>query len=198
MTTKHLFLIGFNLVYLFGFAGYYVYIKNFEFLWYVAVLLFFFILIATTLHKTKFNLITLSGLSLWGLLHMAGGGIKIAGDVLYGHTLIPLLGEGELTILKYDQLVHFFGFGVATLVIYQLLKPQLRTDANWQMIAFILIISGAGLGVLNEIVEFVAVLVFTDTNVGGYYNTSLDLIFNTLGALAMTGWLCRRHIFDRV
>ncbi len=41
-----------------------------------------------------------------------------------------------------------------------------------------------GLGVLNELIEFSAVLVFPDTNVGGYFNTALDLVFNTLGALA--------------
>jgi hypothetical protein len=40
-----------------------------------------------------------------------------------------------------------------------------------------------GLGAVNEIIEFVAVLSVPDTNVGGYLNTALDLIFNALGAI---------------
>ena len=40
-----------------------------------------------------------------------------------------------------------------------------------------------GLGSLNEIIEFAAVLSFENTNVGGYVNTALDLCFNTLGAI---------------
>ena len=39
-----------------------------------------------------------------------------------------------------------------------------------------------GLGALNEIVEFTAVLTVPNTNVGGYYNTALDLVFNGAGA----------------
>jgi hypothetical protein len=40
-----------------------------------------------------------------------------------------------------------------------------------------------GLGAVNEIIEFVAVLVFPQTNVGGYANTALDLVFNSFGAI---------------
>ena len=35
----------------------------------------------------------------------------------------------------------------------------------------------------DEIIEFIAVLSVPDTNVGGYYNTALDLCFNALGAV---------------
>jgi putative membrane protein len=45
-----------------------------------------------------------------------------------------------------------------------------------------------GLGALNEIVEFAAVVASPSTGVGGYYNTALDLVFNGLGAtLAVIG-----------
>ena len=40
-----------------------------------------------------------------------------------------------------------------------------------------------GLGAVNEIIEFTAVLAVPDTNVGGYYNTALDLCFNAGGAV---------------
>jgi len=177
------FLILFNLAYILGFTAYYVAIRNFEFLWYVAVLVFFFALIISTIKRSKFDYIILWSLSLWGLMHMAGGGVVVAGDVLYAFPLIPIAGSGDLFILKYDQFVHFFGFGVATLVVHHLLKPYLNEKTNWKVVYPILVVAGAGLGVLNEIVEFVAVLVFSETGVGGYANMALDLVFNTLGAV---------------
>lgn len=48
-------------------------------------------------------------------------------------------------------------------------------------------LAAMGLGAVNEMIEFSAVLLVPDTNVGGYVNTALDLCFNALGAaLAMT------------
>ena len=177
-------MFAFTFLYTSVFTIYYVSIQNFEFLWYVVVMLFFFILIASTLHRSKFSDPILWGLSIWGLLHVAGGGVIVAGDVLYAFQLIPFVQNGEFTILKYDQFVHFFGFGIATLVGYHLLKPYLKEVVNWKVLYFLIILIGAGFGVLNELVEFVAVLIFPQTGVGGYINTSLDLVFNTVGAIA--------------
>jgi len=178
------FLVFFNLLYVTSFASYYVSIRNYEFLWYVAVLVFFFLLIGLTLRRSGFDYVILWGLSIWGLLHMAGGGIIANGDVLYALPLIPLIDTGEFVILKYDQFVHFFGFAVATLVVHHLLKPYLHDGTNWKVVYPILIAAGMGLGALNEIVEFVAVVTVPDTGVGGYFNTALDLVFNTFGAMA--------------
>lgn len=189
-------LFFFNLIYIVGFAAYYLRIKNYEFLWYVSVVVFFFLLIGLTLRKTNFNHVVLWGISLWGLLHMAGGGIIVKGSILYALPLIPIVGSGELLILKYDQAVHFFGFAVATLVVYHLLRPYLTTTTNWKVVYPILIAAGAGLGSLNEIIEFTAVLSLSNTGVGGYSNTVLDLIFNTLGAIAAVIFIHfrRKHI----
>jgi hypothetical protein len=41
-----------------------------------------------------------------------------------------------------------------------------------------------GLGALNEVLEFVAVLTIPETNVGGYENTGWDLVANLGGVLA--------------
>lgn len=179
-----LYLLVFNLLYVIGFAAYYISIKNFEFLWYVLVLVFFLVLIVSTLHKTKFDYIILWGLSIWGLLHMAGGGVPVGDSVLYGYELLPLLDNGgDFFILKFDQLVHVFGFGVATLVVYHMLKPYLKENTRWGVIYFILIVAGSGLGALNEIVEFAAFITLSETGVGGYANNALDLVFNTVGAI---------------
>jgi hypothetical protein len=177
-------LVAFNLFYIAAFAAYYFSIRNYEFLWYVATLVFFFVLIAITLKRSKFDYTILWGLSFWGLLHMAGGGVIVNGEVLYRLHLIPVVGSGDLFVLKFDQFVHFYGFGVATFVVHHLLRPYLNEKTNWKVVYPILIAAGSGLGVLNEIVEFTAFVSLSETGVGGYENTLLDLIFNTLGASA--------------
>ena len=178
-----IFLLIFNLIYIIVFTTYYLIIKNYEFLWYVMVLVFFAVLIILTIRKSNFDYIILGGLSIWGLLHMAGGGVIIQGKVLYAFHLIPIIDSGEIFILKYDQLVHFFGFGVSTLVGFHLLKPYLNDKVNWKIVYSALVLIGMGFGALNELVEFIAVILFDRTGVGGYYNSALDLTFNTLGAI---------------
>jgi len=179
----HIILGVLNAIYIIAFAWYYIGIKNYEFLWYVAVLVFFFLLIFLTLHRSKFDYTILIGLSIWGFLHMAGGGIIVNGNVLYAYHIIDIFERGDIYILKFDQFVHAFGFFVATLVGYSLLKPYLNKDTNYKVVYFLLICVGMGLGALNEIVEFIAVVVFPSTGVGGYYNTGLDLVANMLGSI---------------
>ena len=106
----------------------------------------------------------------------------INGDVLYNLMLVPITSQ----ILKYDQVVHAFGFGVATLFMWHILQPSLK-KVNWIPISIVVIMAGIGAGALNEVVEFIAVVTVPDTNVGGYINTGLDLVFNLIGAcIAMT------------
>ncbi|MGA7266168.1 MAG: hypothetical protein WBX21_00310, partial [Aestuariivirga sp.] len=81
------------------------------------------------------------------------------------------------------QLVHFYGFAVTAWMLWFILQkraPQLRrTLAVYAFPA----LASMGLGAVNEIVEFSAVMLVPHTNVGGYYNTALDLVFNALGAI---------------
>ena len=114
---------------------------------------------------------------------MLGGGVRLNGDVLYSLQLIPIVNAGELVILKFDQFVHLFGFGVTTLLAYHLLKRYLNNKVNYKVFYSALVLIGMGFGALNEIVEFAAVVAFPQTGVGGYYNTALDLVFNMLGAI---------------
>jgi hypothetical protein len=51
-------------------------------------------------------------------------------------------------------------------------------------IGLIVIMSGVGLGALNENIEFILVVLLPQTGVGGYINTSLDLCSNLFGAVA--------------
>ena len=155
-----------------------------EFVWYMITLVFFLGLIAATQRVARFPAFILWGLSLWGLAHMAGGGLIVGDGVLYSHQLLPLAGDGDLVLLKYDQIVHFYGFGVATLVLWHILRRNFPALDGTKTIYAFAILGSMGLGVLNELIEFTAVLAFPNTNVGGYFNTALDLAFNTLGALA--------------
>lgn len=187
-----------TLLYVGAFSVHYLIKGNAEFLLYVAVLVFFFGLILATIRKTEFPIGILWGLSVWGLLHMAGGGITVGDTVLYGAPLIPIAGSGELFILKYDQAVHAFGFAMATLVMWHLTRPYLQTGTY---IGYVLVaLAGMGLGVVNELVEFAAVLIVPETGVGGYANTALDLVFNTIGAIgAVVGvYLYRRTEQKRI
>ena len=191
---KYLYPIIFSLFYVGGFSVYYLFIGDWEFLWYVAVMIFFICLIIGTIKYTKLSLLAVWGLCLWGLLHMAGGGLVVGEEVLYAYRIFPFLDlGGEFYILKFDQVVHVFGFAVATLVMYEIVVSKWVGSRN--LLIFVVVLTGMGLGVINEIVEFIAVVIFPETGVGGYYNTLLDLIFNTLGSIMVATYLCfKKHI----
>jgi len=173
----------FTAIYLLAFSVYYISAVNYEFMLYIFVVVFFAILVAATLRRTNFSYWVLWGLALWGLLHMAGGSIPVGNTVLYGVHVLPIYDGGNgFILLKFDQLVHFFGFGVSTLLVYELLRRNFRRVGSKRVLYFVTFLGGMGLGALNEIVEFLAVVIAPETGVGGYFNSSLDLVFNMLGA----------------
>ncbi|GHT10065.1 hypothetical protein FACS1894170_01610 [Planctomycetales bacterium] len=156
---------------------------NHEFLIYVVVIVFVSLIIAATFRKVRYPFVCLVGLVIWAVMHLAGGGIRIGDDILYALILIPI--SHEYSILRYDQIVHAWGFGVSTLIMYHLLARLLTPkDMKQFSIGLIVIMSGVGLGALNENVEFLLVVLLPQTGVGGYINTSLDLCFNLFGAVA--------------
>lgn len=155
--------------------------ENYEFLMYVGVLAFFFVVILATNSRVNYPNAALWGLVIWGTLHMAGGGVIVNGEVLYKLILIPIWEKYE--ILKYDQFVHVIGFGVGTYVMFCVLRLVLRPDlTRWTALSIVVVMAGLGVGALNEIVEFIATQVVPNTNVGGYVNTGLDLVANLIGA----------------
>jgi predicted membrane protein DUF2238 len=128
-----------------------------------------------------------AALSVWGLAHMAGGLVPVEsadGHVLYNVVLIPHL-------LRYDQLVHAFGFGTAAAACWRMLEvraPGLRPGT----LVVCVWLMGMGLGAFNEVVEFATTLVQPQSNVGGYRNTAFDLVFNMLGSGVVALWAGRR------
>ena len=177
------FLILFNLIYIIGFTIYYISIRNFEFLWYIFIMIFFFVVIFAVQKKVNFSYTILWLLTIWGLLHMIGGGVIVNGEVMYKFQMIPIWVTEDFYILKYDQFVHGYLYFVMVFVIWHLLKSNLDDNVNNWILYPVIVLASIGLGALNEIAEFTAVLAFAETGVGGYYNTAWDLVFNTLGAL---------------
>lgn len=176
-------LLVFTLAYLIPFTWYFLSKGDGEFIWYAIIVLALFSLVIGTLRVSKFTHGIVWGLSVWALLHLAGGGIVVGNDVLYGLQLLPIYnGGGEMILLKYDQVVHAYGFGLCAIIIFHFLKRYVDRPYRFGVYA-IAALAGMGLGVVNEIAEFAAVLMFEDTGVGGYVNTALDLVFNALGAI---------------
>ncbi len=156
--------------------------KNYEFLGYIGVIILFLCIILATNKKVYYPLAVLWGLTLWSFMHLSGGGLMIGGKRLYELILIPIVGD-PYNIFKYDQLVHIIGFGVATILMYVLLKPYLKPKHKWVAVGIVVVMAGLGVGAVNEIIEFTTTVFVPDTKVGGYENTSLDLVADLIGGL---------------
>lgn len=176
-------ILAFTIVYVLGFLAYFTLIANREFVGYILTMVGLVAIVALAHRTAQFPVSILWALSLWGLAHMAGGSVPVNGSVLYNFVLLPLTGDGELRLLKYDQVVHFYGFAVTAWLLWHLLRTQYPMLRGTRTIYVFPALASMGLGALNEIIEFSAVMLVPDTNVGGYYNTALDLVFNALGAI---------------
>jgi len=179
---KNWILIIFNLAYIIPFSLYYIYIKNFEFLWYVLILVILFVILIFSQKKLEFSQWVLWGFSIWGLLHMMGGGLRIDGDVLYALELIPIWVTENFYVLKYDQFVHGYIYFIIVFALWHLAKRYIKKDSPKALMITGVALASMGIGALNEFAEFLPVLFLEYTGVGGYYNTAWDIVFNSLGA----------------
>ena len=190
-------LILFNLLYIVAFTIYYVAKQNYEFMVYIGVLVLLFAVVFAIQRRVKFPILILWMLSVWGLLHMLGGGVHLAdGTVLYRWIPIELYQgvDSEFVLLKFDQILHFYIYFVMSFVLAHLVRNKMQGMKPLYVGLFVALAS-MGLSVINELIEFGAVLFLGKTGVGGYYNTLLDLLFNTLGAVvgAWASSLRTRH-----
>lgn len=176
----------FTLMYLIPFANICLRGGNREFLLYLGVMVVLIPTVAWLHARIRLHLGTIWGLSLWGLAHLAGGLMAVPpawsrgqASVLYDVWLVP-------GFVRYDQLVHAAGFGITTWLCWQGLRASVVHARGGTLyptfgLLFLCALSGMGLGALNEVVEFIAVLTVPNTNVGGYVNTGWDLVFNAMG-----------------
>lgn len=184
--------IAFTALYLLAAGAGAVATGNREFIFYTVVMLLL-VAVAAALHfRVGLSRGVLWGLSLWGLVHLAGGLVPVPDSwpingetrVLYSWWIIPEL-------LKYDHVVHAYGFGVATFVCWEGLQSILASQQNDSRrikptpgMLTLCAAAALGLGAVNEIIEFAATLLVPETNVGGYENTGWDLVSNAVGAIA--------------
>lgn len=188
---------GFTLAYLLFSSVWAFNEANLEFLLYVAVVFFFASVVAAVHFRVGLHPGSLWALSFWGFAHMAGGLVTLpaswptAGEshVLYSLWLIP-------GVLKYDHIVHAYGFGIATWVCWQGINHFISRDAAPQHTTGLLFLTacmGMGLGALNEVIEFLVTLLVPETNVGGYVNTGWDLVANLIGAVIAVLFIRSRY-----
>ena len=170
---------------------------NLEFIIYIVVIVVAIVGIRTVHLRVNLTLGALWALSLWGLSHMLGGMVPvpanwpIEGD---SHVLYNLWLIGKW--LKYDNVVHVYGFGVTTWVCWQALRATVK-DAEHLRPTFgrmvLCVAAGMGFGALNEVIEFLATLTLPDTNVGDYRNNAWDLVANLIGTTTVAVWIWWRE-----
>ncbi|MBL6704569.1 MAG: hypothetical protein ISQ06_00550 [Planctomycetaceae bacterium] len=196
-------ILGFNLAYLLAAIVGSVASGNSEFILYIVIMLILGSVVWFADRRVGFSPLVLWGLSGWGLIHMAGGLIAVRDSwpingehrVLYSLWLIP-------DLLKYDHVVHAFGFGVTTLVCWEGLCAILTAqktvgDPSMPVPTLgMLTLCGAasmGFGGLNEVIEFAITLTLPETNIGGYINTGWDLVSNLVGVIVACLLIAWRH-----
>lgn len=185
---KDILVLIFTILYVIIFGIYYLIIKNYEFMIYIAVIVFLIVIMVFLHKKYNFSPGILLGTSIWGLMHMAGGSIKINGSVLYAFKIIPIWVTDNFYVFKFDQFAHFYCYIFATLIVFYILKKDIN-NKNKTAISLIILFAGMGIGALNEMIEFSAVLFLSSTGVGDYFNNMWDLMFNALGALTAVVYL---------
>ncbi len=180
---------GFTALYLVPAAINAIATGNFEFVFYTVVMVVLIAVVWSVDRHVGLSQGALWGLSAWGLMHMAGGLLVIPDSwpasttgtsVLYSLWLIP-------EKLKYDQVVHAFGFGLTTWICWQGLTAAMRRRGlSPEPSGGLLVLcaaGGMGFGAINEVIEFAATILVPETNVGGYMNTGWDLVANLVGCV---------------
>ena len=182
-TKIQLIILGINLISVLSFGTFYLKALNYEFIAYALSIFVVIAFLYSTLHVTKFPTYLLAGVTIWGILHMMGGSVQTVDGVLYAYKVYPFFdGGGDFYVLKMDQLIHAYLYGVVGLMFYHLLRNMVGMRSHQGFVAAVAIFAAAGFSILNEIVEFWAAVNIPDNGVGGYENTVLDLIFNLSGA----------------
>ena len=157
--------------------------NNSEFIIYIVVIVAILGGVFASLKYTKFPVWMLWLLSFWGLMHVLGGAVDTSDGVLFAYRIYPFIDfGGDFYILKYDQMVHGYLYGLVAVMAYHSLQTLLHTKKSGFALTLVSVLVSLGISSLNEIMEFLISLKMVN-GVGGYENTMLDLCFNFAGAL---------------
>jgi putative membrane protein len=184
LSRGRLMVLGFTIAYTILAGFYFSSVGNAEFFGYVAVVTVLLVVGGCVLTHQCVPSWLLFMLSLVGLFHLLGAAIPVNGDILYNYVPFPIENPTGLTFIKFDQIFHTYGTLVAALLMYYFLRRD--TSFHWLGIAVFSVLGAMGLGALNEVMEFIAKMTIPNTDVGGYYNTAVDLCVNAFGAVLGT------------
>lgn len=199
MIKSHLPVVLFSTVYLLLGGLYFLQDFNFEFIIYVGVIIAAFVLLFGTLTITQLPNYILWLISIWGLMHILGGSIPTQDGVLFAYKIYPFLDwGGDFYILKYDQLVHMYLYGVMTLVFFHVLTYTLKAKGPLWILLLLACMASMGVSAMNEIMEFLISISLERNGVGGYENAMLDLIFNFTGAFGASIILLLKEKISKV
>ncbi|MFP4402125.1 MAG: hypothetical protein ACLFPL_02740 [Candidatus Nanoarchaeia archaeon] len=190
MISRIQLLIVLNLLYIIPSTYIFLQRSNIEFLAYLAIVLLLGVIFIRFLQKGYLKLHEMYLLSFWGLLHIMGGLLIFSnGSNLYSQVLINIIDNGGgYVILKMDQVIHMYGFGLAAYIMHRILHEKTQTTQTSSIfIGIFAVIIAIGFGALNEVVEFMVVLLVEFHGVGDLYNMGFDLIFNLAGAILGAG-----------
>lgn len=182
-------LLYFVIIYTIIFEAVSIIRKNYEFIFTIGITSL--LLLIVILYYKKFHLSSkvVAGLTLLGFMHVIGGNIYINSTRLYDIWILH-------PILQYDNLMHFLGLFIITIIVYNLLYPHLdkKIEHNKLLLSLLIILASLGVGVFNEIIEVVAVVFLgAAKQVGDYMNNAQDLIFNLLGSIAAVIFVIHHH-----
>ena len=159
--------------------------KNAEFMIYAGVLIPVVLIVHYTDNLFTYKNIFLWGFAIWMLMHLLGGLAVWNGTRFYDLILFDIVGE-PYSILKYDQVVHFYCYVVIAGLLSSVVKKVVTVRASKPTVFIITVLAATGIGAINEIIEFLPVVLFASPGPGGYINTAIDLIMNFLGSIAGT------------
>lgn len=171
--------VFFTLFYLVFFAIYAAIKGNYEFIFYSLIFLLLFELGIYVHKRIQLPALIVVGLSWLGFMHILGGNISIAGARLYDKTF--LLGA-----IRYDNIIHSIGSILGIFVLNELFYflIEKKTMIERRFYYFSLFLMALGLGLINEIVELMAVVFLNaQAGVGDYLNNAIDLVYNSIGAI---------------
>lgn len=179
-------LIALNVLYLAIGGIYFLKDLNLEFVIYVAVIVALVGGVFGTLRYTRFPTWMLALFSIWGLMHVLGGSVVTEDGVLFAYRIYPFIDNGELYVLRYDQVVHGYLYALVAAMTYHVVRNVLLIRGHTIAVFLIATMVSVGISGLNEIMEFLIAVNLERNGVGGYENAMLDLIFNFSGAVLAT------------
>ena len=159
--------------------------QNYEFLIYAITVIVLVAILFSTDRYFHFNRLALWLFNGWLVLHSLGGLASFQGVRFYDLILLDLIGP-PYDVLKYDQFVHFYCYVVIAMLMWSVVRKIARLDASILAVCVVNVLAASSLGAVNEIVEFLAVILLESDGVGGYTNTAIDLVANLFGAIVGT------------